>query len=256
MKASFYFVFWILIYPLLGLFHNAVLDQNSFIVALVLAFGLSWLLNRLMPATLGYERKLQVYPILSDVYEGNVAAFTKRVFKSTMVSIVTAVYFLLVTFAILFLSHQDIFALIIFGLLTFAYMSRSVSMYKTYLKIKENPTPEECMEIATETYRLNYAAYYEERMSAEGKITIPAPPRHFKIFQLCSLIFAALSAIFGLFFLLLFILSLLGSSSLIGAVFAGTSFLYGSLALYFGISDFISIWQEKKFIKKGRDEKA
>ena len=79
MKTSIYFVFWIVIYPILGLFHNPVIAQNSFIVALVLAFGLSWLLNRLMPNTFAYERKLQISPILSDVYEGKVDSFKKRI---------------------------------------------------------------------------------------------------------------------------------------------------------------------------------
>lgn len=55
MKTSFYFVLWILIYPILGLFHSSFIDNNSYIVALAIVLGLSWILNRLMPTTLSYE---------------------------------------------------------------------------------------------------------------------------------------------------------------------------------------------------------
>lgn len=52
MKTSFYFVLWILIYPILGLFNNTVINDNAFIVALAVVWGFSWLLNRIMPETL------------------------------------------------------------------------------------------------------------------------------------------------------------------------------------------------------------
>lgn len=251
MKTSFYFVFWIVIYPILGLFHNPVIAQNSFIVALVLAFGLSWLLNRLMPNTFAYERKLQVSPILSDIYEGKVDSFKRRIRRNTIVSVVTAVYFLIVTFIIVAFSGKQVewFSLLIFGFLSFGYISRSATMYKAYLKLKDDPTPEQCMEIAVETLHLNYSSYYEERMQTDGKESVPAPPRNFKAFQIFSLIFAALAVIFGLFCLVMFVLALIGDNSLVGAIFAGASLLYASLALYFGISDFIAIRQEMKFIK-------
>lgn len=63
MKTSFYFVLWILIYPILGLFNNRFIDNNAFIVALAIVWGLSWLLNRMMPDTLTYERVSQFAPI-------------------------------------------------------------------------------------------------------------------------------------------------------------------------------------------------
>lgn len=36
MRTSFYFVLWILIYPILGLFNNSFTDNNAFIVALAI----------------------------------------------------------------------------------------------------------------------------------------------------------------------------------------------------------------------------
>lgn len=87
MKTSFYFVLWILIYPILGLFNNAFIDNNAFIVAIAAVWGLSWLLNRAMPETLTYESASQMAPILEDVYTGNVSAFMKRLSRESNIEI-------------------------------------------------------------------------------------------------------------------------------------------------------------------------
>ena len=73
MKTSFYFVIWIIIYPLLGLFHSPALSQNSFIVALLIVWGLSWLLNRSMPDTLRYEAALTRVSLMELLYSGNIS---------------------------------------------------------------------------------------------------------------------------------------------------------------------------------------
>ena len=100
MKTSFYFVLWIMIYPILGLFNNSFIDNNAFVVALVAVWGLSWLLNQVMPKTLTYERVTQVAPILEDVYTGNVASFGKRLTRESIIELVTAIYFTLTTILI------------------------------------------------------------------------------------------------------------------------------------------------------------
>ena len=81
MKTSFFFVLWILIYPILRLFNNSFINNNTFIVALAVVWGLSWLLNRIMPDTITYERASRIAPILEDVYTGNVASFKKRLVR-------------------------------------------------------------------------------------------------------------------------------------------------------------------------------
>ncbi len=85
MKTGFYFVLWILIYPILGLLNNSFINNNAFIVALAVVWGLSWLLNRVMPKTLTYEQVTQIAPILEDVYTGNVPSFKKRLSKETTI---------------------------------------------------------------------------------------------------------------------------------------------------------------------------
>ncbi|MBD5291032.1 MAG: hypothetical protein HDS24_03010 [Bacteroides sp.] len=244
MKTSFYFVLWILIYPILGLFNNDFIDNNAFIVALAAVWGLSWLLNRLMPETLTYERVSQIAPILEDVYTGNVASFGKRLTQESTIELVTAIYFVISTIVIgivVFIAGiNDWIALIIFGFFAFGAIS-TISLMRAKSSLNENPTGEQCMEIATETYKLDYESYYEQRQEVSYKEVYPPCPRHFKVFHIFSIIIAVIAALLGLFYIATAIFIILGSFSLEAGAFAGMYFLYGSLATYFGIKDIITI---------------
>lgn len=247
MKTSFYFVLWILIYPILGLFNNDFINNNAFIVALAVVWGLSWLLNRLMPKTLTYERVSQIAPILEDVYTENVASFGKRLTQESTIELVTAIYFVVTTIvigiAVFIAGINDWIALIIFGFFAFGAIGRTTNLMKAKSSLHENPTGEQCMEIATETYKLDYASYYEQRQEVSYKEMLPPRPQHFKAFQVFSIIIAVIAALLGLFYITTAIFIILGSSSFEAGAFAGMYFLYGSLATYFGIKDIITILQ-------------
>ena len=247
MKTSFYFVLWILIYPILGLFNNDFINNNAFIVALAAVWGLSWLLNRLMPKILTYERVSQIAPILEDVYTGNVASFGKRLTHESSIELVTAIYFAITTIvigiAVFIAGINDWIALIVFGFFTFGALGRAINLMKAKSLLNENPTGEQCMEIATETYKLDYASYYEQRQEVSYKDMMPPCPRHFKVFQIFSVIIAIIAALLGLFYIITAILIMLGSSSFEAGAYAGMYFLYGSLATYFGIKDIITTSQ-------------
>ena len=109
--------------------------------------------------------------------------------------------------------------------------------------LNENPTGEQCMEIATETYKLDYASYYEQRQEVSYKEMLPPRPHHFKAFQIFSIIIAVIAALLGLFYITTAIFIILGSSSFEAGAYAGMYFLYGSLATYFGIKDIITTSQ-------------
>ena len=147
MKTSFYFVLWILIYPILGLLNNEFINNNAFFVALVAVWGLSWLLNRVMPKTLTYERVSQIAPILEDVYTGNVNSFSKRLSSETLIETITAVYFTVTTFVvattIFMIGINDWVALIVFGFFTIGAISRSIKLGKAKAALHSNPTAEE-----------------------------------------------------------------------------------------------------------------
>ena len=254
MKTSFYFVLWILIYPILGLINNSFIDNNSFIVALAIVWGLSWLLNRLMPETLTYERVLHVAPIYEDVYSGNVQSFRKRLSREATIKTITAVYFIVSTIvigiAVFKLGINDWIALAIFAFFSYGAIVRSGYLLKASSSLRSNPTPERCMEIADETYKLDYASYYEARQSAEYEEMFPPKPKCFKAFQIFSIIIASVVAILGLIYILMAAIIAFGNDSIEADALAGMYFLYSSLATYFGVKDFISCIQTLKHKQK------
>ena len=244
MKTSFYFVLWILIFPILGIFNNSFIDNNAFIVALAIVWGLSWLLNRMMPDTLTYERVSQVAPILEDVYTGNVSSFKKRLVRESNIETVTAIYFIVTTIvialAIFKAGVNDWIALLIFGFFTYGAISRSISLIGAKATLKSNPLPEQCMKIAYETYKLDYASYYDAHNGISYQQMLPPKPKHFKAFRVFSIVFAAIATLLGLLYIILGILIMLSQANLEAGAVAGMYFLYGSLAAYFGVKDFVS----------------
>ena len=243
MKTSFYFFLWIIIYPLLGLFHNSWIDQNSFIVALFIVWGLSWILNKNMPDTLRYERISDLVTILEEVYTRNVRAFIHRLSRMVIVEFITAIYlgvaFVFVLFSMVRGSADDWIALLVFGFFAFGAISRAVKLNQIFQRIKHNPSAEECATVVSETFRVDYTDYYNHRIHTNADSMLPPKPRHFKAFQIFSLIIAIICALLGLYYLIMSIIILAENSSA-EAISGGIMyFLYGSLAAYFGLKDTI-----------------
>lgn len=255
MKTSFYFVLWILVYPILGLFNNTFIANNSFIVALALVWGLSWLLNRTMPKILTYERASQIAPIMEDVYTGNVPAFIQRLRTDTRIETFTSIYFLVTTvviaYAVFAAGVNDWVALIVFGFFTFGAISRSIKLNNALSTTKSSPTPEQCVETAEEMYQFDYANYYEGRQAYSYEQMLPERPNHFKAFQIFSVVIAGICSLLGLLYIVLAVLVMIGSDNLATDALAGMCLLYGSLAAYFGIKDFFgTISSMRKNFKK------
>ena len=241
MKTSFYFFIWIIIYPLLGLLHNPWISDNSFIVALFIVWGLSWILNRNMPDTLRYERVSETAAILEEVYSGNVKSFMHRLSRMVTIAFVTSIYlgvaFVFVLFSMIRGSADDWFALLIFGFFSFSAISRAAKLNQVYHRIKHNPTREECAAVVNETFRVNYESYQNNRLHVAPEAMLPPRPKHFNAFQIFSLIIAIICALFGLYYLIMSII-ILASNGSAEAISGGIMyFLYGSLAVYFGIKD-------------------
>ena len=248
MKTSFYFVLWFVIYPILGQFNNSFIDNNAFVIALAIVWGLSWLLNKIMPKTLAYERATQVFPILENVYTGNVASFKKRLARRSYIEVITAIYFsittLVIAIAVIKFGINDWISLAIFLFFTIATVSRSSILLKATMQLKGNPTPEQCMEIVDETYKLDYNSYFEMRSMAAYDEIFPPKPTFFKVFIIFSIIIAIIVAFFGLYLCIIDGFVLLTFQTLEipdeELAFAGMYFLYGTLAAYYGIKDIIS----------------
>lgn len=245
MKTSFYFVLWIIIYPILDLFNNDFINNYSFVVAIAVVWGLSWLLNRMMPETISYERVSQIAPIMENVYTGNVGAFIKRLRTETRIETFTSIYLLvstaIIAYAVFKAGVNDWIALIVFGFFTYGAISRSINFCNALKTMKSNPRPEQSAETVEEVYNLDYAAYYEERQTYTYEQIMSGRPRHFKAFQIFSIVMAGFCSLLGLLFIILAAIAMIGSDSLETYAVAGLFLLYGSLATYFGIKDFSSI---------------
>lgn len=245
MKTSFYFVLWILIYPLLDLFGSRAVYENSFLLALIIVWGVSWLINRSIPGILRYERVAEAAPILEDIYSDRIDAFRRRLARQTAVEAFTGVYFCVSTFAIAVMVFKygmsDWLALAIFAFFSFGIVARSVKLGKARASVSANPTQEQCADVADEIYHLNYAAYAERRNTMPYATMLPPKPRYYAVFQTVSLLFAAVCALLGLIFFVLGVVDMFSQDSMAFTAIASMTFLYGSLAAYFGIKDTASI---------------
>lgn len=244
MKTSFYFVIWIIIYPLLGLLHNPWIDANSFIVALIVVWGLGWYINRSMGQTIAYERIIHNDSILNEVYTGNVEGFRKRLSRMSMLDFITAVYFgVAFLVALLFMlkyGQNSWVELFIFGVLAIGTLINASRIQSAAWRLRKNPDPEHSVEVVEEALRLDYNAYYNLRQNAGSGNYLPPPPPHFKGFQICSLIIAVICAALGLLFMLGAVLMFVSSLSFGGISYGIMSILYGSLAFYYGVRDAIA----------------
>lgn len=251
MKTSFYFVIWIIIYPLLGLLHSPGVDRNAFIIALVVVWGLSYFLNRSMPLTIRYEGALARARVMEEIYSGHYEAFRLRVRRRMWVQFVTALYFgVTVVFVVFSLLRQsdanDWFALVIFGLFAYGSVTSAARMQKAAAELGADPSEEACGRVAASLFNLNYADYRRRRAIAGAEGTdlsemLPLRPPHFRAFLIFSLLVAVGCVVLGVLYLERALMGLIlshGAGSISGAIMY---VLYGSLATYFGLRDTISL---------------
>lgn len=250
MKTSFYFAIWILIYPLIDLIGNDAMRENSFVVALIAVFGLSWLINRFMPETMSYERAVEAVPMLEDVYTRNVDAFKKRLKRMFILETVTAAYLLVSIIAFLFVGFDRLLTAGVFAIFAIATIMRSVNLWKALSELKANPTSEQCMVIATEQLNMDYQTYYDERQCRAYSEMLEPKPRFYKLFSVFSIIVAAVVLLLGLQFVVSGLLVAIFGHSVGQGAFAGMLFLYGSLAMYFGVKDFVALWESIRITNK------
>lgn len=249
MKTSFYFVIWILIYPLLGSLHSPVINENLFLVACLAVVGLSVMLRFLMPGTIAYDKATRTSPILEDVYTANVASFIKRLRRDTNVEIVSALYFTLTTIYVvinIFVNGTiDLLALIIFGGLSLSSIPRCISLVRASAGVTATPTPERCLDVAEGTYGLDYTAYYEQRNGASYQDMLPERPKFFTVFTVVSIVFAIIALLLGLLYIISGLILLLADTNFEDGTYAGAIMLYGTLAMCFGVKDFIACRRTK-----------
>ncbi len=244
MKASFYFVLWIIVYPLLGLIPSQFVHDYSFFAACFIVWGLAAVLNHLFGNTFAYARTVQMMPVLEEVYTSNVEAFRKRLTREVVIAIVTSLYFCVTTAIIVtaaFTGQSGGFLeLVIFGAFTIAMLGSSVKLFKAWQSLKANPTKDTCETIAMYTMRLPYEEYSQARFDHSYGEMFPPRPRYYSVYIVFSVIFSVAAVVLGLIFMVLGIIIFFGSSGVEAGSVAGMYLLYGALALYYGVRDLVT----------------
>lgn len=242
MKTSFYFVVWILIYPLLELTGSRAVAVHSFILALFMVWGLSWLINRFMWKFAAYDSALEVAAVLEDVFTGNVDSFRRRLTRMAVVETLTAAYYVVCLIVIGKALLEDVGELVpfvVFVILGISAIRRSIRFIKADSRLKANYCNEECLHIVDDTFGYDYEEYYNERINHTYEEMLAYKPRYFTVYRISSLIIAIVASLFGLAYFALGLYGILdpyyGNTAAAGMVF-----LYGSLALYYGIKDIVA----------------
>lgn len=234
---------WIVSYPLLVLI--GVPSTFSVILALALGWLARWCISITMKSTLAYERKLSEMPMLADIYEGNVQNFYNRLSLRMTFSRAGSCYLALSTIVVIvgYLrgDGSEWLSLLFLALFTVMSVARSGKIDKMCQYIESNPTPEACMEVATGKLRYDYAGYCEA-MAEEGPSNyLSGRPRSFRAFQVASMVFAAICCLLGVGLLILGSIGMFSHRFYSFPPLGSYEFLFGSLALYYGVADFYNI---------------
>lgn len=248
MKTSFYFVVWILVYPFLRLFNNPFINNNSFIIAFIGVWIFASFINKTMPKIISYEFKIKGLPMMEEIYTGNIALFARRLNRDTLIETITAVYFILSTLMIaismLIYRSFDWIALIIFIFLAVSVGQRAASYIRASNELKADPTANRCAAIAGNLYRQSYSAFYQTRVRQSYASMFLPVPRNFGIFRVFSMCMALICGLLGLLSVTTSIISFFDNGSFhLGDFVSSIMIIYGSLAIYYGIKDFISSLQ-------------
>lgn len=235
MKTSFYFVLWILVYPILDLV--GISADNSFIVALLLIWLISYLLNRQLRPIIYYNQALYVGGILRMAERGNLEGLRKKIRNQVLISAITATYMAIMT-AVLIIQviesqNYDIIPLIIFGLITVAEIWR---LKKALQALHQNDIDNTLV-----------MGFNIRPDNAFADAPLPPRPRRYSAYLAVSTIFAVLSALLGLAGIIIGILfSFKITSTPLQGMYVSIYYLYGGLALYFGIYDTINTLSAQK----------
>jgi predicted membrane protein len=247
MKTSFFFIVWILIYPILGLFNSAAINNNTFFIALIVVFFLARFLQKSMPNVLAYDQAIGITDILETVYTNNIRDLRKRLHRDSTIELLTSIYFAvtvcIVLMTILRGSSEEWFTLLVFAFLLCAYVVRCIKIFKGIFLLKKEANTENCVKIVEDIYKLNYEAYYDAHIERSVHDMLPPRPKFYSFYSLACLVFAIICSLLGATYIIYGII--LQTSESVG-VLSGMYTLYGVLALYFGIKDSLDSWHSIK----------
>lgn len=242
MKASFYFVLWMGLYFIFGLVNIPFLEENAFIVALILVIFISNIINKNLVNDITAEKRSATVHFYEDIYTNAIGKYRKQVLYNLCLYSIFAVYFI-VTFVWIIRSTNGshigdrIFEIVIFGALSFYYLHKSRKLAASYYNLRKTSNLRDYFEGLQ--YDEDFAAYCARRSTMNFGQIIQTEPRVSTAYRITGIVFAILSIILGIWFLKL---SLPGFFRLPSAgILLLMLTLYGALAIQAGIKDLISL---------------
>ena len=248
MKTSFYFVFWILIYPLIDMLNIPFLNENSFFIACIfIMFILPKIVNRIFKKDLVYLQQKANIDSLEDIYSNNLTKIRKNIFTNILLTGVSFIYFVSFIIGINILSFSDsILLYIVFGFLSIVYGNGLIKQLKLYWELKdiEYIDNDSIYLLIDDNNIPYYENYYETRQynSYNDICSQLGNPR--KAFKITSIIFSIISIILGITLLIIWLPVLLYANT--GESFIIAMILYASMAFFYGVKDIIETIRESK----------
>lgn len=230
MKTSFYFVLWIGLYILIGIFGSQWMQYNSFFVALVAVWAISGLLNSVTTNQRAYMENREGAAFYELVYQNDFRRYLGIFRRHFWFDAATFIYFV-ITVVFLIMIRESWLIIAIFAF--FGYGS-AVTMNKSYKVLSEVrqaghiELDEESMEQFNRYKEGREAGYAANQMYPEASWKD-------KLLRGCNFGFAILSIILGIVYICFYVPGLLmHGSNLMGSAMLVA---YGGLAFIYGIND-------------------
>lgn len=250
MKKSFYFILWIVIYSILPIFNNEIINNISIILALVITFIVAVTINAIIPKTIEYERAQNFYPFLEDIYTNNIRSFAERLSSLMYKEIISSIYDIIALFLIIFIIFYfeiiKLQLLALFIIITTISIVRALSLYHGLSTVISNPTKHQCAETIEKLFKLDYSEYCNLRQDKSYIEILPPKPKHFKSFQILSLVFSIICIMLGIRYIIFSMYYMLSEYLLDDVGYLLIPLFFGILAIYVGVIDTISIIKQPK----------
>ena len=246
MKTSFYFVLWIMIYPILELTGVAFLRENSFIVALLIVmFVMPHLTKKIFEKDIIYSRNKRVIDYFETIYTNNVAKIKKGLMTNIILNSVVFIYFVSYVVGILVMGVPDaLLQYVVFGVLSLLAGSWIVKNVSQYMKIKDIVAfDDDNLEyVLTENDRPIYEEYKEKRATVSYQQLLASLGNGGKALKITSIVFAIICTLLGIMYVYLWLPLMFFNFN--GELIIMAMVVYASMAVYYGIHDLIESVRE------------
>lgn len=246
MKTSFYFVLWIMIYPILELTGVAFLRENSFIVALLIVmFVMPHLTKKIFEKDIIYSRNKRVIDYFETIYTNNVAKIKKGLMTNIILNSVVFIYFVSYVVGILVMGVPDaLLQYVVFGVLSLLAGSWIVKNVSQYMKIKDIVAfDDDNLEyVLTENDRPIYEEYKEKRAMVSYQQLLASLGNGGKALKITSIVFAIICTLLGIMYVYLWLPLMFFNFN--GELIIMAMVVYASMAVYYGIHDLIESVRE------------